>query len=67
MTVNLSLIVNDASIRADYFVDGFIDHTVSGMIEALEGTGKMKDLNLFIGDDKVTINLNGAVIGNSSF
>ena len=44
MTVNLSLIVNDASIRADYFVDGFIDHTVSGMIEALEGTGKMKDL-----------------------
>lgn len=44
MTVTLSLIVNDASIRAGYFVDGFIDHTVSGMIEALEGTGKMKDL-----------------------
>lgn len=30
-------------------------------------TGKMKDLKLFIGGDKVTINLNGAVIGNSSF
>jgi len=37
------------------------------MIEVLEGTGKMKDLKLFIGGDKVTINLNGAVIGNSSF
>lgn len=43
MTADLSLIVNDASIRTNYFVDGFIDHTVSGMIEALERTGITQD------------------------
>ena len=67
MTVNLSLIVNDASIRTDYFVEGFIDHTVSGMIEALEGTGEIKDLNLSIEGDKVTIDLNGSIVPVNAF
>ena len=67
MTVSLSLIVNDAPIHTDYFVEGFIDHTASGMIEALEGTGKIKDLNLSIDGDKVTVNLNGAVISTNAF
>ena len=53
MTVNLILTVNDVPIKTDYFVAGFIDHTVSGMIEALEGTGKIKNLNLMIEDDTV--------------
>jgi hypothetical protein len=67
MTVNLSLTINDAPIRTDYFVEGFIDHTISGMIEALEGTGKIKDLNLTVEGDKVTINLNGAVVPTNAF
>ena len=67
MTVSLSLTVNDAPISTDYFVGGFIDHTVSGIIESLEGTGKIKDLNLSIDGDKVNVNLNGAVIPTNAF
>jgi hypothetical protein len=67
MTVNLSLTVNGALIDTQYFVAAFIDHTVCGMVESLEGTGKIKDLNLFVDDDNVTLNLNGAVIPTNEF
>ena len=67
MTVKLSLTVNDAPIRTDYFVESFIDHTVSGMIESLEGTGKIKDLKLSIDGDKLTVNLNGAPVQINPF
>jgi len=43
MTVKLNLVVNDVVTHTDYFVEGFIDHVVSGIIEALEGTGDIKD------------------------
>ena len=67
MTVSLSLVVNDTPIRTDYFVEAFIDHTVSGMVEALEGTGKIRDLNLSVDGDKVTVNLNGDVVPTNAF
>ena len=67
MTVNLILTVNDAPIRTDYFVESFIDHTISGIIEALEGTGKIRDLNLSVEGDKVTVNLNGAIVPTNAF
>ena len=67
MTVKLSLTVNDAPVPTDYFVEAFIDHAVSGIIEALEGTGKIKDLNLTIDGDKVTVNLNGAAVPTNVF
>jgi hypothetical protein len=61
------MLVNDVLIDADYFVQGFIDYTVSGMVEALEGTGKIKDLNLEIDGDKVSINLNGDTVQLDAF
>ena len=67
MTVNLKLTVNDVPIQTDYFVAGFIDHTTGGIIESLEGTGKIKELNLSIDGDKVTVNLNGAHIPTNVF
>jgi hypothetical protein len=67
MTVSLSLTVNDALIRTDYFVEAFIDHTVGGMIESLEGTGKIGDLNLSVDSEKVTVKLNGAVVPTNAF
>lgn len=67
MTVEIKLTVNDNPIQLDYFVAGFIDHTVSGMIESLEGTGQIKDLKYSIDDDKVTINLNGADVPVNEF
>jgi hypothetical protein len=59
MMVKLNLIVNDIVINTDYFVEGFIDHIVSGIIEALEGTDKIKDLDMSIDGRQTTINLNG--------
>ena len=67
MTVKLSLTVNEAPINTDYFVAGFIDHTVSGMIEALEGTGKIKNLSLSVDGNKVTVNLNGSLVPTNVF
>ena len=67
MTVSLILTVNDAPIKTDYFVAGFIDHTVSGMMEALKGTGKVKNLSLIIEGDSVVINLNGVTVPTNVF
>jgi hypothetical protein len=67
MTVKLILIVNDVGVDTDYFVAAFIDHTVSGMIEALEGTGTIKTLKLDIDSKKVSIDLNGTHIPVNSF
>jgi hypothetical protein len=67
MTVNLILTVNDLPIKTDYFVAAFIDHMVSGMIESLEGTGKINKLHLIIEGDIVDINLNGVTVPVNTF
>jgi len=36
MTVKLNLIVNDTAIHTDYFVGGFIDHVVTGIMNHLK-------------------------------
>ena len=67
MTRQVSLSVNDAPISLDYFVQAFIDHTVSGMIESLEGTGPVKTASLAFDGDKVAVTLNGAVVPTNVF
>ncbi len=67
MTVQLSLNVNNTPIKTDYFVEGFIDHTVSGMIESLEGTGPIRDLEMAIQGNSVSIKLNGADVPINEF
>ncbi|MFC2066003.1 hypothetical protein ACFLUO_02935 [Chloroflexota bacterium] len=67
MTRQVNLSVNDAPIPVDYFVAGFIDHTVRGMLAALEGTGEIKTLDITIEGDKVAINLNGAEVSINFF
>jgi hypothetical protein len=67
MTVELSLTVNEEPIQTDYFVAGFIDHTVSGMVESLEGTGKVKDLELTLDGEEVAIILNGKTVPINAF
>ena len=62
MTKEVSLLVNDTPIPLDYFVQGFIDHTIGGMMAALEGTGEIKSLDLAIEGEEVTINLNGEMV-----
>ena len=67
MTRHISLSVNDVPIELDYFVEGFIDHTIGGMLSALEGTGETKILDISIEGDKVTINLNDGVVPINPF
>jgi hypothetical protein len=67
MTREVSLLVNDQPITLDYFVQGFIDHTVSGMLASLEGVGTIQRVEVSIEGDKVTVNLNGAHLPTNPF
>ena len=67
MTQNINLTINGEPIRINQFVEGFIGHIITGIVESLENTGKIKDLNLTIEGDKVTVNLNGSVIPTGAF
>ena len=67
MTRQARLLVNNQPIELDYFVLGFVDHTVGGMLAALKGTGEIKKADISIEGDKVTVNLNGAVVSTSLF
>ena len=67
MTREVNLFVNDAPIDLDYFVLGYFDHTLGGMVAALEGTGEIKTLDVTIEGDKVTINLNNAPVLTNYF
>jgi hypothetical protein len=60
MTRHISLIVNDSPIEMDYFVQGFVDHTVYGMVSSLEGIEEIHDIEIKIdgGDTKISINGN---------
>ena len=63
----VSLSVNDVPIALDYFVQGFIDHVVSGILATLKSTGEIETLDLSIEGDEVTINLNDAVVSVNPF
>ena len=67
MTRQVSLSVNDVPIALDYFVQGFIDHVVSGILASLKGTGEMEALDLSIEGDEVTIDLNDARVPLNPF
>jgi hypothetical protein len=63
----VELSVNATSVKLDYFVLGFIDHVVGGILKGLEDTGEIKDLDLSLQGDKVTINLNNAIVPLNAF
>ena len=63
----VNLHVNDAPIEMDYFVQGFIDHVISGMLNALKGTCRIKNLDLSLEGDTVNIDLNGSTVPINDF
>jgi hypothetical protein len=67
MTRKIDLSIEGVSIELDYFVQGFIEHTVSGIIESLEGTGEIGDLRILIQGDEVKVDLNGAIVPLNPF
>ena len=67
-TRQISLSVNEVAIELDYFIQGFIDHVVGGMLAALEGTGgEINTVALAIDEDQVSINLNEAEVPINPF
>lgn len=61
MTRKVSLTVNNSPINLDYFVEGYLDHVVGGIIASLRDTGEIKDLKLNIDNrGEVKIRLNNA-------
>jgi hypothetical protein len=71
MTKQITLMVNELPINLDYFVQGFIDHTSTGMVMGLEGTPKAKDqienLDILIDGEKVNVNLNSNPVPTNAF
>jgi hypothetical protein len=67
MTKKVELQVNGTPIVLEHFVESFVEHTVSGMLESLEDTGTIKDLKLSMEDDKINIMLNGKHIDTNEF
>jgi hypothetical protein len=63
VTRNISLSVNNAPIELDYFVAGYLDHVIGGIIASLKDTTEIKELELNIDEDgTVAVSLNGADI-----
>lgn len=58
----MKLTINNTPFDAHPFINLFIEHTVSGMLDALKNTHKIKDLNLIVKGDDVRINLNGILV-----
>ncbi len=67
MTKQVSLTVNDVPIAMDYFVEGFVDHTVEGMVNSLEGVPPIETLNVSIDGSAVTIAVNGEELPINQF
>jgi len=67
MTRQVILLVNNLPIELDYFVQGFIYHTIAGMLESLEGTGKMQSADIAVEGDKTTVRVNEAVVPTNPF
>ena len=63
----VSLMVNNTQIEIDYFVQGFIDHVISGMLSALRGTCRIKNLDLSMDGNAVNIDLNGTAVPINDF
>ena len=67
MSRSIALSVNNKPIELDYFVQGFIDHVMGGMVAALRGTGEIESLDVSILGDTVTINLNSVMVPINPF
>jgi hypothetical protein len=63
MTRRIGLSVNDVPINLDYFVEGYIDHVIDGILASLRDTGEWESLVLAIDNEgQVTISLNNSDI-----
>lgn len=67
MTQQVTLLVNDQPIKLAYFAHSFIDHTIHGILASLANTGEVRDVEVLVKGDNLTINLNGALLPTNPF
>ena len=68
MTREVTLTVNEAPIKLDYFVEGYVDHVLGGIIGSLRGTGEIQNLELTVEErGRVRIRLNGEDVSLKPF
>lgn len=68
MTKEVTLTVNEVSIKLDYFVESYVDHVINGIIGSLQGTGEIRNLELAVEDGgKVKIHFNGEDVSLKPF
>ena len=67
MTRRISLSVNDHPIEMDYFLQGFVDHTVYGMVSSLEGMNDIHDIEIETNGNGANISVNGNPVPLNDF
>ncbi|MFC2062815.1 hypothetical protein ACFLS8_02590 [Chloroflexota bacterium] len=67
MTKAVILMVNEEPIEIDYFVQGFIDHTIRGIVSALEGVGEAEHIGILIEGDDIEISVNNTQLPVNPF
>jgi len=67
MTREVKLLVNEEAIELDFFVESFIDHTISGMLESLEGVGTIENIEISIDGVNVLVKVNSTDIPINPF
>jgi hypothetical protein len=63
----INLYVNNAPIEMDFFVQGYVDRVISGILLSLKGTCRVRNLDLSVERDVVNINLNGSEVPVNDF
>jgi hypothetical protein len=66
-STKVMLTVNNAPTALNSFVQGYIDHVVSGILASLRGTGEIRNVDLTIEGDQVSIVLNNATVPLNPF
>jgi len=67
MTREIILTVNEETVKLDYFVQGLMDHTVTGMLSALEGTGDIITAEINVNGEIVKVIVNNKQIPVNEF
>jgi hypothetical protein len=51
----------------DYFVQRFVDHTVGGIVSSLEGVGDVRDIEMKINGNDVSVSVNAGDVPLNDF
>ncbi|MFO7986657.1 MAG: hypothetical protein R6U38_12405 [Desulfatiglandaceae bacterium] len=67
MTRKIRLSVNNTPVEIDYFIQNFLDHTITGMVSSLEGVMDIREVEVSIEGIQTTILLNGSSLHINDF